>query len=304
MGETSKPLRHLKSLSWRVSRGVDHDEVNGRVLQSGSIGGGYLMMTAVSAAIAVLGLLLSSPAVVIGAMLLSPLMGPIILLGFSFWRVDWPSMRKALASLGAGFGLALAVSLALTVVSPLKEPTTEILARAHPNLFDLLVAAFSGIAGGYAVVRRRNEAVIGVAIATALMPPLAVVGFGLGTQAWPIVGGALLLFFTNLLTIAIAAGLMAALHGFRPRHDGAKRGWLSHVAVLLIFAALCVPLTLGLLTIARESQATAAARSQIKTIFGPSSRVASLAVRRAQAGRRGQRPGRHAPVHAPRFGRR
>lgn len=266
------------------ARGLDHEDVARRVLKAGQIGGGYLMMTAISAAIAILGLLLSSPAVVIGAMLLSPLMGPIILLGFSFWMVDWPSTRKALTSLGAGFGIALAVSVALTVLSPLKEPTSEILARAHPTLFDLLVAIFSGIAGGYAVIRQRGETVIGVAIATALMPPLAIVGFGAGTGSWSIAGGALLLFFTNLLAIALAAAIMAALNGFRPHVHFAHRGWISQAGVLLILGVLCVPLTLGLRTIAQEGRATAEARAEVARLFGPKARVASLSVRDGKDG--------------------
>ncbi len=274
----------LRTVIEVVAQGVDHAEVGDRVLKAGRIGGGYLMMTAISAAIAILGLLLSSAAVVIGAMLLSPLMGPIILLGFSFWTVDWASTRKALASLGAGFGIALAVSVALTLLSPLKEPTAEILARAHPTLFDLLVAVFSGVAGGYAVIRHRGETVIGVAIATALMPPLAVVGFGAGTGAWTIAGGALLLFFTNLLAIALSAAVMAALNGFRPHVRLARRGWMSHVAVLLILAALCVPLTLGLRTIAQEGRATAEARGEMARLFGPKSRVASLTVHEGKEG--------------------
>ncbi len=268
----------LRAFLAKMARDVDHAEVGGRVLKAGKIGAGYLMMTAISAAIAILGLLLSSPAVVIGAMLLSPLMGPIILLGFSFWTVDWPSTRKALASLGAGFGVALAVSVALTLISPLKEPTAEILARANPTLFDLLVAIFSGIAGGYAVIRQRGETVIGVAIATALMPPLAVVGFGVGTGAWTIAGGALLLFFTNLLAIALAAAIMAALNGFRPQVSLIRGAWMSHLAVLLILAALCVPLTLGLRTITREGRATVEARAEVARLFGRKARIASLSI--------------------------
>ena len=271
--------RRLRRVVERASEGVNHADVHGRVAEAGAMGGGYLMMTAISAAIAILGLLLSSPAVVIGAMLLSPLMGPIILLGFSFWTVDWASTRKALASLGAGFGVALAVSVGLTLLSPLKEPTAEILARAHPTLFDLLVAIFSGVAGGYAVVRHRGETVIGVAIATALMPPLAVVGFGAGTGAWMVAGGALLLFFTNLIAIALAAAVVAAISGFRPQVHFAHGGWIAQGAVLAILAVLCVPLTLGLKTIADESRATAETRAEIGRLFGPKARIASLAVR-------------------------
>ncbi|HWA61279.1 MAG TPA: DUF389 domain-containing protein [Caulobacteraceae bacterium] len=267
---------------WRIferqlTAGVEHDAVFADVCDAGRISGGYVMMSVVSAAIATLGLLLSSPAVVIGAMLLSPLMGPIVLLGFAFWTIDWAATRRAVASLAAGLGLALAVAVVLTWASPLKEPTSEILARAHPNLFDLLIAAFSGLAGGYAVIRRRGETVIGVAIATALMPPIAAVGFGVGVRDWSIALGALLLFATNLIAIALAAAGMAALYGFRPHYHLRNRGWIGHVAVLAIVAGLCVPLTLSLNAIALESRAAAAARNEIDALFGPRSRLTTLA---------------------------
>jgi uncharacterized hydrophobic protein (TIGR00271 family) len=262
----------------RASAGIDHREVTDRIAEGAVLSGGYLLMTVTSAAIAILGLLLASPAVVIGAMLLSPLMGPIVRLGFSFCTVDWRGTREALTGLGVGFGLALLVSIALTVASPLKEPTAEILARSRPTLFDLLVAVFSGVAGAYAVVRGKGEAVIGVAIATALMPPLAVVGFGIGTHAWRISGGALLLFFTNLVAIALAAAAVAGLSGFRPAARSARGGWLRRLAVLAIVVALCVPLTISLRTIALESHATLAARRAITQLFGDQARIASLRV--------------------------
>ena len=276
----SRSARAWKSVRAALGRGVRHEEVLAHVAEGGRSGNGYLMMIAISAAIAILGLLLSSPAVVIGAMLLSPLMGPIILLGFAFWTVDWEATRRAAFSLAAGLGLALVVSILLVLLSPLKEPTAEILARSRPTLFDLMVAIFSGIAGGYAVVRQKGEAVIGVAIATALMPPLATIGFGVGTGAWAIAGGAALLFFTNLVAIALAAAGVAAVSGFTPHAEGGgRRAWVRHAAVVVVVVALCVPLTLSLQTIALESRATARARSDVARLFGPKARVASLTVR-------------------------
>jgi len=263
----------------RLAVGVDRERVFADVCDQGLTSGRYVMMSVLSAAIATLGLMLSSPAVVIGAMLLSPLMGPIVLLGFSFWTVDWDAARRALMSLTVGLGVALVVAVVLTWVSPLKEPTAEILARTRPNLFDLLVAAFSGLAGGYAVIRQRGETVIGVAIATALMPPIATVGFGLGTANWPVAFGALLLFATNLIAIALAAAAMSALYGFPPHYNKANPGWIGHAAVIMVVIALCVPLTLSLNTIALQSRATVGARSVILKLFGPKARLTALNVR-------------------------
>ncbi|MCL4673472.1 MAG: DUF389 domain-containing protein, partial [Sphingomonadaceae bacterium] len=160
----------------------------------------YLFMTAMSGGIAVLGLLLSSPAVVIGAMLLSPLMDPIIGLGFALAIGDYRWLRQSAKSLAWGALMAIGLCAVVVFLSPLKDITTEIAARTRPNLFDLFVALFSALAGAYALIRGREGTIVGVAIATALMPPLAVVGFGLATFNGTVFSGALLLFVTNLLT--------------------------------------------------------------------------------------------------------
>jgi len=268
----------LGTLIARLSADVDHARVLADLQEQGTVSGRYILLTVLSAAIATLGLLLSSPAVIIGAMLVSPLMGPIILLGLSFLRVDWPTTRRAVTTLAIGFALAFAVAALLTWVSPLKDPTAEILARTRPNLFDLLVAIFSGVAGGYAIVSGRGETVIGVAIATALMPPVAAVGFGAGIGDATIALGALLLFVTNLIAIALAAAVVAALFGFHGE-DWKKRGWVGNLAILAVLAALCVPLTLSLQTIATESHATTLTRQRVEVVFGPRARLTALTVR-------------------------
>jgi hypothetical protein len=114
------------------------------------------------------------------------------------------------------------------------------------------------------------------------MPPIATVGFGLGTANWAIALGALLLFATNLIAIALAAGVMSAVYGFRPHLGG--RGWLGHGLVIVILAVLCIPLTISLNTIALESRATAATRGAMRDIFGPKARLTSLSVRSTDAG--------------------
>ncbi len=283
MTDAAKQARETRSLMRRfmanVRRGVDHDEVADAVYENGGLTGRYLIMTFISAAIAILGLMLSSPAVVIGAMLMSPMMGPIVALGFSLTLLDWAELKQSLTALGIGFGLALLVAILLTVLSPLKEPTAEILARTRPNFFDLLIAVFSGVAGAYAVIKQRGETIIGVAIATALMPPVATVGFGLGTGDLLIAGGAFFLFMTNLVAIALAATLTATFYGFRPRILERPQPWRA-LAVVVVFALLSAPLALSLRAIGRESQATAETRLAVDEIFeGADSRVTLLDVR-------------------------
>lgn len=283
MTDAAERARETRNIIRRIManarRDVEHVEVARSVYDSGGLSGRYLIMTVISAAIAVLGLMLSSPAVVIGAMLVSPMMGPIVALGFSLTLLDWAELKQSLIALGVGFGLALVVAVLLTALSPLKEPTAEILARTRPNFFDLLIAVFSGVAGAYAVIKQRGETIIGVAIATALMPPVATIGFGLGTGDLKISAGAAFLFMTNLVAIALAATLTAGFYGFRPRILEHRQPWRG-AAVVVVFAVLSAPLALSLRTIGLESRATAETRLAVNDIFaGAESRVTLLDVR-------------------------
>ena len=269
-----------------LARRVDHSEVVEHVYQEGRLTPRFLFMTAMSCAIAMLGLLLSSPAVVIGAMLVSPLMGPIMLLGFSLTTRDFDALRISAVTLLCGVLVALAISMLIVICSPIREATPEILARTRPNLFDLLVALFSALAGGYAVINRKGEAITGVAIATALMPPLAVAGYGIAEMAWSLAGGALFLFMTNLLAIALTVSLMTMLYRFRSRH-GHDSTFLQTILIFCVFAALSVPLGLSLQKISNEAHVAAVVREEMLLPFGggPDARISDLSVAFGEEGR-------------------
>ena len=245
---------------------VDQAEVIERRREDCSLSEHYLFMTAMSGGIAILGLLLSSPAVVIGAMLLSPLMGPIMGLGFALAIGDWDWLKQSLRTLLIGSALAVLLCAFLVFISPIQTITSEIAARTRPNLFDLFVALFSALAGAYAMIRGREGAIVGVAIATALMPPLAAVGFGLATVNWTVFSGALLLFVTNFLTIALTAFALAKLYGFR-NSLSARNTMFQNIAVLTVFVALAVPLAFSLQQIAWETNAQRIARDEIRGTF-------------------------------------
>ena len=254
---------------------VDHPLVLERVHADSHWSARFAFMIAMSAGIAILGLLLSSPAVIIGAMLISPLMGPIIGLGFALATLDWLEVRRSLIALGGGTLLAVGFTAGVVVLSPLQDITPEILARTRPNLFDLLVAIFSALAGGYATVRGRGETIVGVAIATALMPPLAVVGFGLATGNMLVFGGAFALYLTNFIAIALSAMMIARFYGFGARLSP-RQTQQQAIALALVLVALTVPLALSLRQIAWEAWATRTVRSAVEAEFGEGSRVASL----------------------------
>ena len=274
-----RPHRQLLAVWWRrvFTAGVDHDRVIARIQEESGWSGRYLFMIAMSAGIAVLGLLLSSPAVVIGAMLISPLMNPILGLGFGLTLFDFAEVRRALAALAGGALLAVLFTALIVTLSPLKEPTAEILARTRPNLFDLLVALFAALAGSFAIIRGRGETITGVAIATALMPPLATVGYGLATWNLAVLGGALALFVTNFVTIALSATIMARLYGFGHTLSP-RQSWAQVVVLLAVFVAMAVPLGYALARIGREAVTVAQVRSLLDTRFGAEARVTQLDV--------------------------
>ncbi len=264
---------------WRhsVVDTVDHREVVTRIIDDSGLSLNYLFMTMMSAGIAVLGLLLSSPAVVIGAMLISPLMGPILGVGFGLALFDFAELRRALTTFTVGCAVAVLFSALIVLASPLQATTGEIMSRTRPNLFDLLVALFAALAGTFAIIRGRGETIVGVAIATALMPPLAVIGYGLATWNLPVLGGSLALFGTNFLTIALAATITARIYGFGHRLSG-KQTMMQTAVLLFAFIAMGVPLALALGQIAREALFVSQVRSKLSERFGPDSRVTQLEV--------------------------
>lgn len=254
---------------------VDHADIIRYVCEEASLTHHYLFMTVLSAGIAVLGLLLSSPAVVIGAMLISPLMGPIVGFGFGLALFDLADLRRAALSLAAGIAVAILFSALIVLLSPLQTITSEIAARTRPNLFDLGVAILSGLAATYAVIRGRHGAIVGVAIAVAVMPPLAVVGFGLATRNMPVLLGSLFLFLTNFVAISLSAAVLARIYGFG-RALSPRQTWLQATLIVAILTALAAPLGLALRQIAWETVATRQAQDVIAARFPEESRVSQV----------------------------
>jgi uncharacterized hydrophobic protein (TIGR00271 family) len=178
----------------------------------------YWLEIVFSAGIAIFGLVVNSPAVIIGAMLISPLMGPIMAAGLALAAGDLYLVLKSLLKLVASIALAIVFSAVIVWLLPFHSITGEIVARIRPNLLDLGIALFSGLAGSVAVCRTGGVGGVttlpGVAIAVALMPPLCTIGFGLGSGAnILIMGGAGLLFLTNLVAIVTSAFLVFLLVG-------------------------------------------------------------------------------------------
>ena len=173
----------------------------------------YWLQVVLSISIATLGLILSSPAVVIGAMLISPLMGPIFGVGLALALGDFYLGLKSIINVVVSCLASILLAALITWILPFHVATPEILARVEPTLLDLAVAVLSGLAGAIVVCRGGSgggvTALPGVAVAVALMPPLGVVGFGIGSGwNWEIISGGGLLFLTNLVAIILSSVLV------------------------------------------------------------------------------------------------
>ncbi len=188
----------------------------------------FLVMLGLAAAIASLGLLQDSPAVVIGSMLLAPLMTPMVGAGLALAQANLTLGWNSLRSIVAGFLLTLAISCIIALVTPGEEMTSQVVARGNPNLLDLLIALFSACAAAYALARPNLVgAVAGVAIATALVPPLCSAGIAIAYQQYAIALGAALLFVTNLVAIVLgAAGTFRYLGVTSSEASAVQRRWV------------------------------------------------------------------------------
>ncbi|MDH5367098.1 MAG: DUF389 domain-containing protein [Cyclobacteriaceae bacterium] len=192
--------------------------------------------------IASIGLNVNSSAAIIGAMLISPLMGPILGLGLSIGTYDWHTLKRSLKGLAIAVFVSLLTSFIYFKISPLQEIQQELLSRTRPTILDVFIALFGGLAGIVAGSRKEKSNVIpGVAIATALMPPLCTAGFGLATQNYTYFLGALYLFFINSVFICLATILIVRYMHFPLASwvdDRKKRRTRIQIAVFVFIVAI------------------------------------------------------------------
>lgn len=230
-------------------------EVYREIRRSARPGVDFFTMMALATTIATLGMMMNSGFVVIGAMLVAPLMSPVIAIGLAVTQGDSRLLRLAVSGVARGSLTAMLVALVLAVAIPGEHLTSEVLARTEPSLFDLGVALASGIAGAYALGRPQVAASLpGVAIAVALVPPLAVVSVGLANLDRGIAGGAILLFLANLAAISAAGGMTFLLLGFRPEPEQAVRVRLfSRGFTTLALLVLTVSIPIAWLTLSAYS---------------------------------------------------
>lgn len=226
----------------------ERQELAARIRQDAGGGPDFYIMMVLAATLASLGLLQGSTAVVIGAMLVAPLVGPLLGTALALVQGNIHLMRQSLTVALLGVGLGFLISLIFGALNPGYEPTLEVEARGRPDLFDLFIAFASGIVAGYAESRRGvANTLAGVAIAAALLPPLAVIGIAAMGGETRIATYASVLLATNLVAIILGAALVFQLMGVKARAgEEALPPWArrSLAGMLLIVMLLAAPLLL------------------------------------------------------------
>ena len=209
---------------------ASNDEIRERLLDGGKITGTNMCVLVCAMVIASVGLNMSSTAVIIGAMLISPIMGSILASAYGNVSADYPLFTNHMI----GFGMQIAISVAAASIyfflSPVKEPTVELLARTSPTFYDVLIAFFGGLAGiiGQTRLDKTNTVIPGVAIATALMPPLCTCGYAIANGRLDMLLGAGYLFIINAYFIFLAASIILSILKIPKTKELTEKQWRKH----------------------------------------------------------------------------
>lgn len=230
---------------------VIHNAVESEIVFKGS----RLWILIFATILASVGLNINSTAVIIGAMLISPLMGPINGMGYSIATYDFPLLRKAFKSFSYAVLASLAASTLYFAISPVSSAHSELLARTSPTIYDVLIALFGGLAGTISLTTKlKGNVVPGVAIATALMPPLCTAGYGLATAHFPFFFGAIYLFAINVVFIGISTVVFSQVMAFPIKSiiDDAKKVRINRLITVVILIMLVPSIYFGYLLVQNE----------------------------------------------------
>lgn len=235
--EAARPLEDKHLPLFRHATEDEYRDLFVSLRDSATASSSFQVLMVLSVLLALTGLYANSAPVIIGAMILAPLMSPIVSLAMGLARTESNLIRQSLLTLLIGVAWGLACAILLAWIMPLDIPSAEMLARTSPSLLDLLVAVISGVAGAYAYAKEEiAKSLAGVAIAVALVPPLSVAGIGVGWGQWDMAGGAFLLLITNFVGIALAASVTFLVLGFAP-FSRARKGLGITVLIMLLVSA-------------------------------------------------------------------
>ncbi len=232
---------------------ADNDEIRERLLTGGQVTGTNMVVMICAILIASVGLNTNSTAVIIGAMLISPLMGSILAISYGTASADIFTVRKHFI----GFLFQIAASILTSMIyfwlSPVKEATSEILARTEPNVFAIIIACAGGIAGIVGQTRKdkTTNVIPGVAIATALMPPLCTCGYSIANGEWAMLGRAFYLFVINAYFIFFSGVAVLSLLGIPKVTELTEQQWkkmrnqMVRNAILVALPSILIAVSLG-----------------------------------------------------------
>ena len=249
-----KILIYLKSLI-HFSDEIDYNNASASIRKNIAFRGTNVFILACAIIIASVGLNVNSIPVIIGAMLVSPVMGPILGFGLGLGTEDARLLKDSLKNLGVMVGISIIASSLFFLLSPLSLANpSELLARTNPTIYDVLIALFGGLAGIIEISRKDKGTVIsGVAIATALMPPLCTVGYGISIWKGSVIFGALYLFTINSIFIALATFLAVKYFRFPAVETNEQRIRLPKSAVYIILLIVIVPSIISAISVIKEN---------------------------------------------------
>ncbi|MGA7933880.1 MAG: DUF389 domain-containing protein [Kovacikia sp.] len=230
---------------------VQLQQMQDDLLEESAINTTYLILIVGSCTIATFGLLTNSTAVIIGAMIIAPLMLPIRGLAFGALAGNIPLFRQGLSAVIVGTILAVALAVGLGLLTGISTFGSEVLSRSKPTLLDLGIAVAAGGISGYAKVQPKiSTSLAGTAIAVALMPPICVVGLGLAQANWSLSLGAILLYLTNLLGIALSCMLTFLVTGYTPF----RRAQKALIWAVSFTGVLLLPLSVSFAELVRQTR--------------------------------------------------
>ena len=249
-----KLIAYLKSII-HLSDEIDYENASASIRKNISFKGTNVFILACAIVIASVGLNVNSIPVIIGAMLISPVMGPILGFGLGLGTEDNSLVKTSLKNFGVMVVISIIASTLFFLLSPLSLVNpSELLARTNPTIFDVLIALFGGFAGIIETSRKDKGSVItGVAIATALMPPLCTVGYGLSRLNWAYALGALYLFVINSIFIALATFVMVKYFRFPIATNENNKRLPKHWLVLTLILVI-VPSIISAISVVKENQ--------------------------------------------------
>jgi uncharacterized hydrophobic protein (TIGR00271 family) len=254
-----KQLLHFFNLEAELD---DFDKIHESITKDIVFKGTNLWILIFAIVVASIGLNMNSTAVIIGAMLISPLMGPINGMGYSLATYNFPLFRQAVKNFSFAVGASLTTSMLYFTLSPISTAHSELLARTSPTIYDVLIALFGGMAGVVAISSKLKGNVIpGVAIATALMPPLCTAGYGLATGQFSYFFGAFYLFTINTAFIALSSVAVSQILKFpirtilEPKEKKRVNQWITLVISLILIPSIYF----GYILVKKEQFATQAA---------------------------------------------